>query len=201
MARQRNSVRSNDPEGMRNRVLDVAAVAFQTTGYGATSMHDIVRAAGVTGGALYHHFPSKKMLAISVIRERVAREIGATWLAAVREASDARSGILSVFETVIAALDDAGRVQGCPLNNLALELSLADPDFAAAVTVEYDAWRDAIALRLVQEEAPYAPDPRAFATVVVALFSGAMAIAKAEQRTDALRACAAQLERMMTIGG
>ena len=197
MARQRNSVRTNDPEGMRNRVLDVAAGAFQATGYGATSMHDIVRAAAVTGGALYHHFPSKKALAIAVIRERVQREIGETWITAVRDAPSAREGVLGVFAAVADALDEAGRVQGCPLGNLALELSLADPDFAAAVADQYTAWRDAIAARLAEEGAPYAPDPAAFATMVVALFSGAMAMAKAEQRSDSLRVCAAQLAGMM----
>lgn len=197
MARSRNSLRTNDPEGMRNRVLDVAAGAFQATGYGATSMHDIVRAAAVTGGALYHHFPSKKALAIAVIRERVAREIGETWIAAVRDAPSAREGVLGVFGTVADALDAAGRVQGCPLGNLTLELSLADPDFAGAVAEQYAAWRDAITARLTEEKAPYAPDPHAFATIVVALFSGAMAIAKAEQRTDALRICAEQLAGMM----
>lgn len=197
MARQRNSVRTNNPEGMRNRVLDVAAGAFQTTGYGATSMHDIVRAAAVTGGALYHHFPSKKALAVAVIRERVAREIAATWIEAVRDAPSAREGVLGVFATVADALDEAGRVQGCPLGNLALELSLADADFAAAVAEQYAAWRDAIAARLAEERAPYAPDSKAFATMIVALFSGAMAMAKAEQRSDALRVCAAQLAVMM----
>ena len=197
MARQRNSVRTNDPEGMRNRVLDVAAGAFQTTGYGATSMHDIVRSAAVTGGALYHHFPSKKALAVAVIRERVAREIGETWIEAVRRAPSAREGVLGVFVAVADALDAAGRVQGCPLGNLALELSLGDPDFAVAVAEQYAAWRDAIAARLAAEKARYAPDPAAFATMVVALFSGAMAIAKAEQRTDALRVCAEQLAGMV----
>ena len=190
-------MRTNDPTGMRNRVLDVAAGAFQSAGYGATSMHDIVRAAAVTGGALYHHFPSKKALAVAVIRERVAREIGETWIAAVRDAPSAREGVLGVFAAVADALDEAGKVQGCPLGNLALELSLADPDFAAAVAEQYTAWRDAIAARLADERVSYAPDPAAFATMVVALFSGAMAMAKAEQRTDALRVCAAQLAGMM----
>jgi AcrR family transcriptional regulator len=35
-----------------------------------------VRLAGVTGGALHHHFPTKKALALAVIGERVAAELG-----------------------------------------------------------------------------------------------------------------------------
>ena len=196
MAR-RNSIRTNDPAGMRNRVLDVAARSFQAVGYGATSMHDIVRLAAVSGGALYHHFPTKKHLALAVIAERVSAEVGETWVRTVREAASAEAGILAVFETTIAALDEAGAVNGCPLGNLAIELSLVDEQMRGAVVGEYGIWRDAIADRLRADRAPYAPDPEAFATVIVAMFSGAMAIARTEQRTTALRACADQLAILM----
>jgi AcrR family transcriptional regulator len=194
--------RTNDPAGMRNRVLDVAARAFQARGYGATSTHDIVREAGVTGGALHHHFPTKKALALAVIGERVSPEVGETWVARVRDAATAAEGIVSAFEAVIGALDAQGHVQGCPLGNLALELSLADEDLRAALAGEYGKWRDAIAEKLRVDIADgragfAAGDPDAFANVVVAMFSGAMAMAKADQDSGALGACAGQLAEIM----
>ncbi len=193
--------RTNDPVGMRNRVLDVAARAFQAAGYGATSTHDIVRAAGVTSGALHHHFPTKKTLALAVIDERVTAEIAETWISTVREAPSAREGILQVFQTVTATLDVQSAVSGCPLGNLALELSLADADLRAALASGYEDWRLTIAERIRRDQeigdAGYAADPEAFANVVVAMFSGAMVIAKAEQDTAALKACMVQLEIMM----
>ena len=197
----RSKIRTNDPAGMRNRVLDVAARSFQTSGFGATSTHDIVRQAGITGGALHHHFPTKKALALAVIGERVAAEVGQTWIATVRDAPSAAEGILQAFETVAAALDAQGSVSGCPLGNLTLELSLADADLRAALAGEYRAWRDAIADRIRRDQqagrAGFASDPDAFANVVVAMFSGAMTIAKAEQDTAALKASADQLRRIM----
>ncbi|WP_245468504.1 helix-turn-helix domain-containing protein, partial [Mesorhizobium sp. M1E.F.Ca.ET.063.01.1.1] len=54
--------RTNDPAGMRRRVLDVAEESFQARGYHASSLGDLTAAAGVTGGALHHHFPTKKAL-------------------------------------------------------------------------------------------------------------------------------------------
>src|SRR3954469_12316988 len=107
--------RTNDPAGMRNRVLDVAARSFQARGFGATSTHVIVREAGVTGGALHHHFPTKKSLALAVIGERVSPEVGETWMARIRDAPSAAEGILAAFENVIAALEAQGSVSGCPL--------------------------------------------------------------------------------------
>ena len=123
--------RSNDPKAMRRRVLDVAARAFQARGYHATSTHDIMREAGVSGGALHHHFPTKKALALAVIRERVAQAVEETWIEPLRSARTAADGIADVFGRIAATLDDRGRVLGCPLNNLALELALPDPSSRA----------------------------------------------------------------------
>lgn len=184
--------------GLRRRVLDAAARSFQAVGYGGTSMHDLVREAAVTGGALHHHFPTKKDLALAVITERVSAEVAETWIETVRQAPSAAEGVLRVFADTIAALDARGVVSGCPLGNLALELSLADDDLRGAMAMEYAAWRGAIAERLAADGVAFAqPDPEAFANVVVAMFSGAMSIAKAEQKTAALAACADQLRRMM----
>ena len=202
MSRARS--RTNDPIGLRNRVLDVAAQSFQSSGFAATSTHDVVRLAGITGGALHHHFPNKKALALAVIGERVASEVGETWIATVRDAPSAAAGILQAFETVIAALDAQAAISGCPLGNLALELSLSDPDLRNALAGEYQAWRNAIADRIRRDHetggAAFAADPDAFSNVVVALFSGAMTIAKTEQHTGALKACADQLRAIMTEG-
>jgi len=200
MRKRASTKRTNDPEGMRNRVLDVAARSFQQLGVGRTSMHDIQRKAKVSTGALYRHFPTKKDLTLAVIGERVSAEVADTWIRAIEDAPTAGAGILAVFQSTIDHLEEAGKVSGCPLGNLALELASADEDYRHALTDEYQSWRKALAQRLAREiadgGASYAgSDPEAFATVVVALFSGAMSIAKAEQRPAALRDCLLYLER------
>jgi hypothetical protein len=143
-----------------------------------------------------------KSLALAVIDERVAREVADTWIEPMRRARRAAIAIVETFMAVIAALDAQGEVHGCPLGNLALELSLVDEDLRAAFTGEYDKWRGAIAERLRRDVAEghaafAAADPRAFANVVVAMFSGAMTIAKTEQHTSALSDCLTQLRALM----
>lgn len=197
-------IRKNDPAALRARVLDAAARSFQAHGYGATSMHDVVRAAAVTGGALYHHFPTKKDLALAVLAERVASEVGRTWIAVVDDAPSGAEGIITMFEGTADELDRRGAVQGCPLGNLAIELSLADEELRAAVEEAYRDWRGAIAARLRRDikagSASFARnDPEAFADVVVALFTGAMSIARAEQNSTALRACVRRLRTIMSL--
>jgi AcrR family transcriptional regulator len=195
--------RSNDPAAMRRRVLDAAAAAFQTRGYHSTSTHEIMREAGVTGGALHHHFPTKKALGLAVIRDRVAQAVEETWIEPLRSAPTTTAGIGEAFEQIAAAIDARGTVLGCPLNNLALELSLADPEFRHAVQSVFDRWQAAIADKLRADQAAGALKngaPEQLATFIVAAYSGAMAMAKAKQSSEPLGTCAQQLAAFMQRG-
>ncbi|QND68798.1 TetR/AcrR family transcriptional regulator [Mesorhizobium loti] len=190
--------RINDPEGMRKKVLDVAEDAFQARGYHASSIGDLMAAACVSGGALHHHFPTKKALALAVIDERVAAAVEETWIAPVLAASTAREGVRAVFEAVAAELEQQGFVRGCPLNNLAHELSLADPDFRIALAGIFAGWRRAISDKLRADQQAgreEGTDPERFAALTVATYSGAMSMAKTAQDASVLRDCLAGLER------
>ncbi|MDT0446632.1 MULTISPECIES: ScbR family autoregulator-binding transcription factor [unclassified Streptomyces] len=64
MATQQRALRT------RRRVIEAAAAVFDEHGYASASITDILRAAGVTKGALYFHFDSKEALARSVMAEQ-----------------------------------------------------------------------------------------------------------------------------------
>jgi AcrR family transcriptional regulator len=183
--------RKNDPAGVRARILNSAFQLFQSQGFNATSVHEITAAARVTGGALHHHFPTKQALGEAVIGESVAAAVEDAWLEPVRSAADARTAILGVFEALARELDLQGSVRGCPVNNLTLELAHANPAFRDQLKRQFDRWRRTIADRLG------GPDAEARATMVVAAYSGAMAIAKVEQRGEPLRVCAKELARLL----
>ncbi|MEU6866361.1 ScbR family autoregulator-binding transcription factor [Streptomyces sp. NPDC046876] len=62
--------RQERAEITRRAILDGAAIAFDHSGFGGTSLSDVVRHAGVTKGALYFHFPSKEALARTLMDEQ-----------------------------------------------------------------------------------------------------------------------------------
>ncbi|MGX9145836.1 TetR/AcrR family transcriptional regulator [Mesorhizobium sp. 128a] len=193
--------RTNDPEGLRSKVLDVAEASFQARGYHASALGELMATAGVTGGALHHHFPTKKALALAVIEERVAAALDETWITPVRAAGSAREGVRAVFEAVAAELEQQGFVHGCPLNNLAHELSLADPDFRLALAGIFAAWRQAIADKVRADQQAgreRGTDPERFAALAIAAYSGAMSMAKTSQDASVLRDCLAELEASPT---
>ena len=56
-------------EATRAKLLDAARRAFREAGYAATSMDDFTAAAGLTRGALYHHFGGKPGLLAAVVEQ------------------------------------------------------------------------------------------------------------------------------------
>jgi AcrR family transcriptional regulator len=60
------------PADRRRELLDHAQTLFFERGYDATSVNDVIAAAGISKGAFYHHFPSKESL-LEALAERLAR--------------------------------------------------------------------------------------------------------------------------------
>jgi AcrR family transcriptional regulator len=61
--------REEKSERSRRAVLDAALSLFSHQGYGATSVRDIADKAGVSTGALYHHFADKEAIFRDLIDE------------------------------------------------------------------------------------------------------------------------------------
>lgn len=198
--KSRGKLRTNDPEGMRARILDAAADLFQARGYHDTSVQDVKRAAGVSSGAFHHHFVSKKALGLAVVRDRVSEALREAWLDPLLAAPTVAQGVQAAIGATSGDLRAQGFVRGCPVNNLAVELAFSDSDFREALQAIFADWQQVIASRLAAE-----PEPPAFAGVgphdlagfIVAAYSGAMTMAKAEQSAERLDATVAILMRLL----
>lgn len=55
------------PPNVRQRLLDAALVLFSTKGYAATSVRELVEAAGVTKPVLYYYFKNKEGLYLALM--------------------------------------------------------------------------------------------------------------------------------------
>lgn len=61
-------------EATRDALIEAGRVLFAERGYAGVGTEEIVRSAGVTRGALYHHFEGKRDL-FEAVYERVEREL------------------------------------------------------------------------------------------------------------------------------
>src|SRR6266851_5448653 len=83
--------------------------------------------AGITKGALYHHFGSKQELGYAVVDELIREHILDRWVRSLEKAENPIDGLLAVLrEGRHPSFDQR---LGCPLNNLAQEMSPLDEGF------------------------------------------------------------------------
>jgi AcrR family transcriptional regulator len=97
-------------EATRRALIDSARGLFGEHGYAATSLDQIVKGAGVTKGALYHHFRDKDHVFLAVVeevKEEVANVVGAAFLAASRTQDPLQTLITGCLAFIDAHADPA----------------------------------------------------------------------------------------------
>jgi AcrR family transcriptional regulator len=173
---------------------------FQANGYNGTSVPDLMKAAATSAGALHHHFPTKKAVGLAVLEERVAPTVRETWIVPVTTAASFGAGVQSAFDDIAAGLEARGSVIGCPLNNLALELTLTDRAFRNAAIDIFREWEDALVERVRDTRGGLTLSKAArkeIAAFIISSYSGAMALAKTRQSAEPLRSGARILRRWL----
>jgi len=74
-------------EELRNKILSTALTLFSERGYFNTSVHDIRKSAGVSTGAIYHHFQNKEALARSLYESLLSEVNSAIEIACYNKSS------------------------------------------------------------------------------------------------------------------
>ncbi|MEV7284990.1 TetR/AcrR family transcriptional regulator [Streptomyces sp. NPDC093252] len=98
-------VRARQRAQTRRTLLREGRRAFAGDGYAGVGLAEIVRAAGVTKGAFYHHFPSKTELFHAVLEE-VQQEVGRRVAAAADAEDDPWDQLIAGCGEFLAAATD-----------------------------------------------------------------------------------------------
>lgn len=85
--------RTQQKERTREALLVTAHGLFAERGYAAVALLEVSKAAGVTKGALYHHFPDGKVELFVAVLRRAASEVGDAVAAAAEHAGDGWEGL------------------------------------------------------------------------------------------------------------
>jgi TetR/AcrR family transcriptional repressor of nem operon len=138
--------RTKAPEETRRAILSAAFQEFYRNGFQGGSLNQIVETAGITKGALFHHFAGKRELGFAVIDEIIAPILQQRWLQPLADSSDPITGMQQTIRHLVKNDIESGYwLQGCPLNNLAQEMSPLDEGFRERIDALYDTWRKGIA--------------------------------------------------------
>ena len=192
MARTKHDLRS---EATRRQLVTAARALFGARGYAGVGTEEIVRAAGVTRGALYHQFRDKADL-FAAVAEEVEAEVAERIAAGAAEATADRLAGLRVGARLFLDACAEPEVE---------RITLLD----APAVLGWEAWRDMagryglglvqFALQSAMDTGAIVPQPVVpLAHVLIgALDECALYIAGAEDPAAAREQCAAIFDRIL----
>jgi TetR/AcrR family transcriptional repressor of nem operon len=168
-------------EPTRERILKAAFVLFHEQGYNATGIATILREAGINPGSLYHAFPSKEALLEQVL-EFALGLLGPAVMNPVEAATDDPIGrVFALMAQYRAGMAAAGCRMGCPIGNLALEVSDSHPAARELIDRNFGAWAARVAgwLEAAGDRLPRDLDRERLARFVLTVMEGGLMLSRA----------------------
>jgi AcrR family transcriptional regulator len=156
----------------RARILKAAEECFARYGYDSTGVAEICKAAAVSKGALYHHFPSKQAIFVEMFE---------TWMDGFAgQMERIRDGAASVPDALLRMVKMTGLIFQTAAGQLPLFIEFLtkasrDPDTWKATIAPYKFFRDFFAdliRRGIQEGSLRKVDPELTARIIVSFGAG-----------------------------
>lgn len=186
-----------NPDLTRQRILEAAYHAMHRHGYQGMRLDEVIASTGLTKGALYHHFPNKRALGYAVVEEIVRGMIDQLWLEPLAQADDPLATLSDFISGLPQQLGAELVTLGCPLNNLAQEMSPLDEGFRARIDAILTAWHQGLSAALHRGQARGRVradlDCERAASFIIGAVEGCIGMAKNAQDPDRLASCGAGL--------
>jgi TetR/AcrR family transcriptional repressor of nem operon len=196
--------RSAKGAATRDQILDAAGRLIHLQGYHCTSLDDVLRESGVGKGNFYYHFKSKEELGYAIIDRLVRGFVQRTLEPAFADPdADPVAQIHGLLDRVLETQRLRNCVGGCPMGNLASELSDVHEGFRKRLAEVFVTWgvTMARALRRGQAEGRLNPDchPEGAAAFLVAALEGAILMSKLTRDIKVMERCVDELKQYLTL--
>lgn len=187
-------------DSTREALIQAARELFWKKGYRATSVAEILEEAGAHSGSLYHYFPTKRDLLLAVLDwylENLEAEVVGPARARTDDPIEAIFAILDGYRQALLA---TGLTFGCPIGNLALELSEPDPPVRERLAENFANWAEAVEACLEEagDRLPRELDREALSRFVLTTMEGGVMQARTHRSIEPFDASVEQLRRYLT---
>jgi TetR/AcrR family transcriptional regulator, transcriptional repressor for nem operon len=151
--RHRRAAHPRDAKRTREHLLQAAFREVYKVGFQSAGIDTILAATNVTKGALYYHFESKEALGYAIIEEIIAAITAERWLLPLQLNEDKNpiDVLIGIVQAIPARPKDVKK--GCPLVNLAQEMSPLDEQFRKRLERIFEAWQEGVATALERGQA------------------------------------------------
>lgn len=187
--------RTKQPVVTRQLILAAAGAEFTEHGYSGAGLNAIVAKAGLTKGALFHHFPDKRSLAAAWAAGDMAEAIRDRWITplAALDSLDA----LRAYCRMRCMESHPGDATSA-LVSIAAETVAADRILGAAFQEIIASWQDAFAVLLERGKSAgwihHSIQPGVEAAILVSMYSGFTVTMKCNPDESFRRLCATGVE-------
>jgi TetR/AcrR family transcriptional repressor of nem operon len=168
--------------GNREKLLEVACQAFGQKGYEATSVDALLAEADVSPSNFYYHFRSKEDLALEVLESIFARTREKFAPIFVTAGIPAPEKLEQLHDLFVQRMERNRCSGGCPMGNLAAELSDVNPRFRERIARFFEECIEGIdgVLRQGIKEGAFRRDldPKAAAALLFGGLEGLMLVSK-----------------------
>jgi AcrR family transcriptional regulator len=181
----------------RARILAAAYNEIHRRGYHGMRLDDVLESTGLTKGALYYHFPNKMALGYAVVDEVLEEKLVELWIRPLEQSSTPLDTLIDRVQRFDRFVNKKAVILGCPLNNLAQEMSPLDEGFRLRLDRLFQVWHIGIVTAL--ERAKKTGQMRAevnsshTATLVMAGLEGGVGLTKNAQSMGRLKECTSAL--------
>ena len=163
----------------RERIVERAAELFAERGVAATSLDEVLAAAGAGKGQLYHYFRGRDELVAAAVGLRCAQVLAGLEQALGSVASLA--GLEQALAGFVAGFEQMG-LPGCPIGSLATEVAGRNEGARLQAAAAFDAWERlfADALERMRERGELRPEASTavLATALLASIEGGMVLSQ-----------------------
>ncbi len=168
--------------------MERAAELFADRGIAATSLDEVLAAAGAGKGQFYHYFRGRDELAAAAVGYRCAQVVAG--LTQALGGVSSLAGLEQALAEYVAGFEQMG-MPGCPIGTLATEVAGRNEDARLQAAAGFDAWQGLLAgaLERMRQRGELCADaePAALATGLLASIEGGMVLSQARDDIASLR--------------
>lgn len=169
----------------REKLLEQAQELMLAKGFGATTVDEICKAAGLTKGSFFHYFPSKEDLGKAVLDRFCESRFEMRRRSPLLKRQDPLERLYGWVDSAIEASKSPMARKGCLLGDFAQELSDTHPKFRSQCAQLFAYWAEQLKKELDEAKARYLSktrlDTQGLAEHFIAVLEGSLILGKAKQ--------------------
>lgn len=173
----------------REQILRHTARLIAERGVAATSLDDVIAAAGVSKSQLYHYFFDRDDLIEAAVAYRCDEFMGQ--LTEQIAAVDSLAALCRWLDLSVQTFAAGGCVGGCPMGSLAGELAEHNAGARARLAAAFDTWERALAAAFERMrdrgELDASASPQRLATALLAALEGGLLLSQLRRDVSSLR--------------